>query len=97
MMAHKQPALEKGIRDVMAGYPSCELRSGSKVVSISEDDEFVYVTYEDRNGMKSDLKGKFLVGSDGKTGFTRKMYLEPRGIKLEKVAKYSFLSSAECR
>ena len=87
MMAHKQPALEKGIRDVMAGYSSCELRSRCKVVSIAEDEEFVYVTYEDRNREKHDLKGKFLVGADGKTGFTRKIYLEPRGVRLEKVAK----------
>jgi 2-polyprenyl-6-methoxyphenol hydroxylase-like FAD-dependent oxidoreductase len=87
MIAHKQPALEKCIRKVMAGYESCELRSGCKVISISEDDDFVYVTYEHSNGGKNSLKGKFLVGADGKTGFTRKRYLEPRGVKMEKVAK----------
>jgi 2-polyprenyl-6-methoxyphenol hydroxylase-like FAD-dependent oxidoreductase len=68
----------------MAGYDSCELRSGCKVVSISEDEESVFVEYQDPCGETRKLKGKFLVGADGKTGFTRKNYLEPRGINMEK-------------
>lgn len=60
------------------------LRSNSTVTAISEDANHVYVDYKDESGEERKIRGKFLVGCDGKTGFVRKKYLEPRGVLMEK-------------
>lgn len=60
------------------------LKSHSTVTAISEDADYVYVDYKHENGDEHRIRGKFLVGADGKTGFVRKKYLEPRGVLLEK-------------
>ena len=83
-ICHKQPSMEKAIRDSVAKSPSSELRSGCQVNGIIEDDDYVTVTYQDAAGQSRSIKSRFLVGADGKTGFVRKKYLEPRGIILEK-------------
>ncbi|KAJ5082897.1 hypothetical protein N7532_011940 [Penicillium argentinense] len=70
-ICHKQPALEKGLRDRMAALKACELRSGC---------EFVCTTTH--KGSRKD-SSCFFVGADWKTGFTRKQYLEPKGIIME--------------
>lgn len=80
-MCHNQPVLEKCLRETITGHS--ELRCGSKVEAILEDEDFVYITYKDTSGETRELRAKFLVGADGKTGFTRKQYLELRGVKLE--------------
>jgi 2-polyprenyl-6-methoxyphenol hydroxylase-like FAD-dependent oxidoreductase len=64
-----------------------ELRAGCTLSAINEDDQFVYVEYQSPSGAVSSIRGKFLVGADGKTGFTRKMYLEPKGVIMEKSSK----------
>ncbi|UNI15993.1 hypothetical protein JDV02_002473 [Purpureocillium takamizusanense] len=51
-----------------------------------EDSDWVYASYVDASGDLRTVRGKFLVGADGKTGFTRKQYLEPRGVTLEREA-----------
>mgnify|MGYP001573444410 FL=1 len=66
----------------------CNLRLGSTVVAIEEDDDFAYVEYRDENDQNRKVRAKFLVGADGKTGFTRKKYLEPRGVVMEKSREY---------
>ncbi len=90
-MSHKQPALEANLRLAMKSTSNSSLRVGSTMTSISEDDDWVSVTYDDEQGIEHRLKSKFLVGADGKTGFTRKKYLEPRGIRMEQ-ASLSVLS-----
>jgi 2-polyprenyl-6-methoxyphenol hydroxylase-like FAD-dependent oxidoreductase len=81
-MTHKQPALEKALRE--AADPQFRvLRLGSTVIDISEDDQNVYVTYENIDKTTQHVRGKFLVGADGKTGFVRKRYLEPKGVIME--------------
>ncbi len=80
--------MERCLRDVIAKQPTSEIRSGSTVQSISEDENYVYVTYANTQGEEKKLRGKFLVGADGKTGYTRKHYLEPKGINMEKSEKY---------
>jgi 2-polyprenyl-6-methoxyphenol hydroxylase-like FAD-dependent oxidoreductase len=82
-MRHKQPVLERHLREVMEKSELCELRSSCTLTSISEDDSWVYATYRDQAGSEKQVQAKFLVGADGKTGYTRKQYLEPKGIKLE--------------
>ncbi|KAJ5593870.1 monooxygenase [Penicillium hispanicum] len=83
LLAHKQPVLEKHLRSIVDQAEACELRSSCTVTAISEDHDWVYVTYTDGCGAEHRLRAKFLAAADGKTGFTRKMYLEPKGIQLE--------------
>lgn len=86
-ICHKQPALERSLRDAMERTHYSELRSNATVTSICENENWVYCKYTDVNGMERRIRSKFLVGADGKTGFTRKRYLEPKGIKMEKAHK----------
>lgn len=83
-LCHKQPALEKAIRDVVASNPHSQLRSKCLVTGINEDEDGVNVRYTDADGQSATLRGKFLVGADGKTGYVRKKYLEPKGITMDK-------------
>jgi 2-polyprenyl-6-methoxyphenol hydroxylase-like FAD-dependent oxidoreductase len=85
-MSHKQPALEKHLRDAI-NKEFGVLREGSTLSGISEDDNFVYIDYRTPEDTLRRIRGKFLVGADGKTGFTRKKYLEPRGVTMENSSK----------
>ncbi|KAL3483027.1 hypothetical protein BJX62DRAFT_249975 [Aspergillus germanicus] len=89
-MRHKQPVLERHLRTVMNRSEHCELRSSCTLTSISEDDNSVYATYRDHTGAEKQVQAKFVVGADGKTGYTRKQYLEPKGIKLEWAEKTKY-------
>jgi len=83
-ICHKQPVLEKAVRDQVSASPFSQLWSGCKVTAVSEDADQVYVEYMDPEQKIRKLRGRFLVGADGKTGFVRKKYLEPKGIVLER-------------
>ncbi|KAG0645327.1 3-(3-hydroxy-phenyl)propionate 3-hydroxycinnamic acid hydroxylase [Hyphodiscus hymeniophilus] len=89
-ICHKQPLLEKSIRDVIEKELCSEIRSGSTVTDISEDDDCTFVTYTGIDGQPRSIRAKFFVGADGKTGFTRKRYLEPKGITMEKDDKFKY-------
>ncbi|KAL3447764.1 hypothetical protein BJX65DRAFT_307818 [Aspergillus insuetus] len=82
-ICHKQPVLEKYLRDAMQapGLHSV-LRSGCSVSHLSEDEDWTYCHYLDSKGTTHCIRSRFFVGADGKTGFTRKMYLEPLGIQM---------------
>ena len=86
-ICHKQPALERAIRDAIDRNSFSQIRENSTVNSIAEDEDMVYVKYSDINGAERRIRARFFVGADGKTGFTRKKYLEPRGIKLERCSE----------
>ncbi|UNI22985.1 hypothetical protein JDV02_008827 [Purpureocillium takamizusanense] len=90
MLAHKQPALEDRLRYKIREASSCELRGGCRVTSISEDDRWVYTRYLDAEGVERRIQSRFLVGADGKTGFTRKQYLEPRGVEMQWAEKMRY-------
>ncbi|RDW94158.1 putative monooxygenase [Aspergillus mulundensis] len=81
-ISHKQPVLEKHLRCAMASSDFCQLRSGCSVVEIQQDDQWTYCRYRDEAGEIRSIRSRFLVGADGKTGFTRKNYLEPLGIQM---------------
>ena len=85
---HKQPELERAIRDALHSHPASELRSQCTVRSVWEDSERVMVEYTDSQGESRKLAGAFLVGADGKTGYVRKRYLEPKGVQLERCEGY---------
>lgn len=85
-ICHKQPALEAALRSAMSATDHSILRVGSTLTSISEDEDWVYVTYSKQDGNEHRLRGRFLVGADGKTGFTRKMYLERKGVTMDQVS-----------
>ena len=59
------------------------IRGGSTVTAINEDEDWVYIDYTNLENQICRIRSKFLVGADGKTGFTRKKYLEPKGILME--------------
>ncbi|KAK5789894.1 hypothetical protein VI817_009017 [Penicillium citrinum] len=82
-MCHKQPVMEKYLRSVLQESMFSDLRTSCTLTAIQEDEEWVYAKYVDPTGSEKHICSKFLVAADGKTGFTRKKYLEPKGIELE--------------
>lgn len=89
-MYHKQPAIETHLRSEINKSKSSNLRVGCTLQAIREDGKHVFATYLDMEGHTHTICGKFLIGCDGKTGFTRKKYLEPRGVRLEKAHQTSY-------
>ena len=87
-ICHKQPVLEKHIRQALTSSRHATLRTGCTVTSIEEKEDYVEITYNDSQSIQRTLRGKYLVGADGKTGFTRKKYLEPRGISMQQTSQY---------
>lgn len=83
-ISHKQPAMEKAIRDRIGTLSKSDFRSGCGVLGVSETSESVSVKYQTPSGEQRSLKAPFLVGCDGKTGFVRKKYLEDKGITMER-------------
>ncbi|KAJ6104882.1 hypothetical protein N7486_003571 [Penicillium sp. IBT 16267x] len=57
--------------------------TSSTITDIYEEGDHVYSRYLDAQGNIHQVKSRFLVGADGKTGFTRKNFLEPLGIRME--------------
>jgi len=55
---------------------------GVEVTSIEELEEGVRVQFQDGSA-EQHVSGSFLVGADGKRGYVRKGYLEPKGIRQE--------------
>ncbi|KAI9712045.1 MAG: hypothetical protein M1820_001754 [Bogoriella megaspora] len=86
----RQPVLEKYLRQAATSSPTSQIRTSVTVHGVSEDDDWVYADYIDEGGKTTRLRGKFLIGADGKTGFVRKKYLEPRGVFLEQVSETSY-------
>ncbi|KAL2825362.1 hypothetical protein BDW59DRAFT_161839 [Aspergillus cavernicola] len=82
-ICHRQPALEKHLRSTMISSKYCQLRSSCTVMEIQQDAEWTCCRYRDIDGEIHNLRSRFFVGADGKTGFTRKNYLEPLGIQME--------------
>jgi 2-polyprenyl-6-methoxyphenol hydroxylase-like FAD-dependent oxidoreductase len=72
----------------MAANGLSQLRSGCSVTRLSENKEWTYCEYTDSEGNTRRIRSKFFVGADGKTGYTRKKYLEPKGIQMERAHKY---------
>ena len=78
--------MEKYLRQYAANQSCSELRSSCTVTQIEETDEWIYCRYLDGARATKSVRAKFLVGSDGKTGFTRKCYLEPKGVLMEQIS-----------
>lgn len=85
-IGHNQPIMEKYIRLAASRCASSELRLGSTIMAIEEDEDWVRARYVDDAGEERWIRAKYFVGADGKTGFTRKRYLEPKGVMLETLA-----------
>lgn len=88
-ICHKQPVLEKHIRRVVNELPQSQLREECTLIDVSEDTDWVYAKYRDRDQVVHTIRGRFLVGCDGKTGYVRKKYLEPKGIVMEQSSLYA--------
>ncbi|KAI1612263.1 putative monooxygenase [Exophiala viscosa] len=89
-ICHKQPVMEEYIRQSARRCPSSVLRLGATIMEIQEDGNWVRAKYLDDHGKERWIRAKFFVGADGKTGFTRKRYLEPKGVVLETVSGYEY-------
>ena len=87
-ICHKQPALEQAIRDRIASHQHSQLRTQCTVNGISESEDRVTVRYIDASGQQRSIQALFLVGADGKTGYVRKKYLEPKGITMDRCEGY---------
>lgn len=81
---HKQPVMERAIRDAQGSYSQSQLRIESTVTAIQDNTDHVQVEYTDKNGIKRQIRTSYLVGADGKTGFVRKKFLEPLGVMMER-------------
>lgn len=88
----KQPVMESYLRSLIAQSPWSAVRVRSTVTSIYQDENWAYVRYSDPQGKVKRIRAKFLVGADGKTGFTRKMYLEAQGIEMERTHRLANIS-----
>ncbi|KAH8760177.1 monooxygenase [Hyaloscypha finlandica] len=86
----RQPILEKYVRLAASRHSSSQLRSSCTVKQIEEDENWVYCQYSDASGAKKRVRSRFLVGCDGKTGFTRKSYLEPKGLLMEQISSFGY-------
>jgi 2-polyprenyl-6-methoxyphenol hydroxylase-like FAD-dependent oxidoreductase len=86
VISQRQPILEKYLRKVAANQSCSQLRSSCTVTKIEEDEDWAYCEYTEVSGAQKRIRAKFLVGADGKTGFTRKMYLEPRGVTMDQIS-----------
>jgi 2-polyprenyl-6-methoxyphenol hydroxylase-like FAD-dependent oxidoreductase len=86
-ICHSQPKLEANLRRAISQTSYSDMRLSCTITAISEDSNWVYAEYIDKEGKKRSIRSRFLVGADGKTGYTRKHYLEPRGIKLEQASQ----------
>ncbi|KAF5685717.1 3-(3-hydroxy-phenyl)propionate 3-hydroxycinnamic acid hydroxylase [Fusarium globosum] len=82
-MCHKQPCIEQNLRSQITALGTAKLRLGSTVNSITEDKDWVYARYTNKSNQTGIVRARFLVGADGKTGFTRKQYLEPKGVTMD--------------
>lgn len=79
-----QPIMEQHLRSVVKSTPMGEYRDGAEVVGIEERPEYAEVLYRWK-GVERRIRAKLVVGTDGKTGFVRKKYLEAKGVVMEHV------------
>jgi 2-polyprenyl-6-methoxyphenol hydroxylase-like FAD-dependent oxidoreductase len=89
VISHRQPVLENYVRLAASNHACCQLRSSCCVTHIEEDKDWVYCHYIDAAKVQKRIRAKFLVGTDGKRGFTRKVYLEPKGVFMEQTSQYA--------
>jgi len=78
-----QPGLEREMRNLVESSKYADLRTECTVSLCREVKDSMEIVYQSRDGTTHQLKGRFLVGADGKRGVVRKDFLEPRGIKQE--------------
>lgn len=83
----KQPRLEELLRGIIRDASVGSYRDGCEVVGMEEveDGKAVVVTYQDiRSGEEKKVKARFAVGCDGRRGYVRKVFLEPKGVVAER-------------
>ncbi|KAL6405403.1 3-(3-hydroxy-phenyl)propionate/3-hydroxycinnamic acid hydroxylase [Ilyonectria robusta] len=88
-----QPRLEEELRGLLQSSEYAQLRTECTVTSCREGVDSIEVSFTASDGASTDLRGRYLVGADGKRGIVRKAFLEPRGVeqaegKIHYVAKW---------
>ncbi|KAL9562882.1 hypothetical protein ACKAV7_013068 [Fusarium commune] len=76
-----QPRLEEELRSLLQSSEYTQLRTECTVTSCREGVDSMEVSFTTGDGTSTDLRGKYLVGADGKRGIVRKEFLEPRGVE----------------
>ncbi len=76
--------MERYLRSIIAQDSHSDIRVGCTIISVEEDEDWVYVVYQDESGTERHVRSKFLVGADGKKGYVRKNYLEPKGVRMDR-------------
>ncbi|WP_414945200.1 FAD-dependent monooxygenase [Amycolatopsis sp. cmx-11-32] len=66
-----QPAVEQVLRDTISGSPLVTLRTGWRVVDLTEDEHGVTAAVIDPHGQAQRIRAEFLVGADGATSTVR--------------------------
>ena len=69
-----QPAVEEALRDRVAGFPSVEVRLGTSLKSLTQNDEHgVTAIMADESGRETKVRARFLVGADGGGSLVRRL------------------------
>ncbi|KAL2206005.1 FAD/NAD(P)-binding domain-containing protein [Sarocladium strictum] len=89
-LCHKQPAIEVNLRKRIKELGVGKVCLGARVTGLKEVQNSVEVTYLDTDNKTHQVSAKIFVGADGKTGFTRKHYLEPLGISLDRIGSTAY-------
>ncbi|KAH6982497.1 hypothetical protein EDB80DRAFT_692051 [Ilyonectria destructans] len=76
-----QPRLEEELRGLLQSSEYAQLRAECTVTSCREGVDSIEVSFTASDGASTDLRGRYLVGADGKRGIVRKAFLEPRGVE----------------
>ncbi|KAH6970424.1 hypothetical protein BKA56DRAFT_596293 [Ilyonectria sp. MPI-CAGE-AT-0026] len=76
-----QPRLEEELRGLLQSSEYAQLRTECTVTSCREGVDSIEVSFTASDGASTDLRGRYLVGADGKRGIVRKTFLEPRGVE----------------
>ncbi|KAH8654336.1 hypothetical protein BGZ61DRAFT_373624 [Ilyonectria robusta] len=76
-----QPRLEEELRGLLQSSEYAQLRTECTVTSCREGVDSIEVSFTASDGASTDLRGRYLVGADGKRGIVRKAFLEPRGVE----------------
>ncbi|RJP69342.1 MAG: bifunctional 3-(3-hydroxy-phenyl)propionate/3-hydroxycinnamic acid hydroxylase [Comamonadaceae bacterium] len=67
-----QPELEQLLRTRLAQYPGVELRLGVELEGFVDDGQFVHARLKDAAGQQTQVRARYLVGTDGANSLVRR-------------------------
>ena len=67
-----QPELERLLRAKLAQFPGIELRLGVELAGFVDDGQFVHARLQDAAGQETQVRARYLVGTDGANSLVRR-------------------------